>query len=597
MSLSINQNITNEQVWGSLSNIKESISHLKGIFSRTTSNQKLPKLSENTDSLWWQSYLIKTVIMALMYFLAGKLIFSISDNSLNNLVVSIVVFLPEGIALAGAILFGKSVWIGIFIGQLLLALSVGIPAFPAIEISLINSIEAILAVTLFNFFKLNKALLKVRDIVGLILIVILVLQPFSAILGNLVLLQHSIIIFEESTESLFSWWFGNSMAQLLITPMLIHLYINYKKIKVSGILLTVVGFLFLNYVILYSIFIQSLPILLSITLPSIMLLSAYKNITYAGIATTVIALSTIYATNSDLGAFATGSGIDDIIDLNFYLLSHIFLVLIIGTLFAEKKENERVIIKNNSDLKDLVKLREQVEHMNQHDLKNPLNIVINAPHLILSRETELSDESKKLLTASQTSAYKMLDMLNRSLDMYKMEMGRYILNPEKIDLLSILKQIVYESDISHQDNNHYNIVFPDSNEEKKDNLWALGENLLCYSLFYNLIRNAIEASNNGASITIKTSPYAYTQQCMVVITNEGSVPFEIRDTFFEKLVSRNKKKGTGLGTYSARLCTEVQNGSISLDCSRENKTQIIVRLPAYASHDDIYNRASLIHHS
>jgi signal transduction histidine kinase len=328
-----------------------------------------------------------------------------------------------------------------------------------------------------------------------------------------------------------------------------------------------------------------------------MLLSAYKNITYAGIATTVIALSTIYATNSDLGAFATGSSINNIIDLNFYLISHIFLVLIIGTLFTEKKENEKNILKSNSYLKELVKLREQVEYMNQHDLKNPLNIVINAPHLILAKETGLSEESKKLLTASQTSAYKMLDMLNRSLDMYKMEMGHYILHPEKIDLLSILKQIVYESDISDQDNNHYDIVFSDNNEEKTDNLWALGENLLCYTLFYNLIQNAIEASNNRGSITIKTSAYAYTQQCMVIITNEGSVPPEIRDTFFEKLVSKNKKNGTGLGTYSARLCTEVQNGSIFLDCSRENKTQIIVRLPAYASHDDIYNHASLIHHT
>ncbi len=546
-----------------------------------TSSKKEPFLAKYTEPSWWQSYLIKTVIMALLYFLTGKLIFSISDNSLNNAIVSIVVFLPEGIALAGAILFGKGVWLGIFIGQLLLALNVGVAPLPALEISLINSLEAILAVTLFNYFKLNKGLFKVRDIVGLMLLVIFILQPFSAILGNLVLLQHSIIIPEEFIKSLFSWWFGNSMGQLLITPVLIHLYMDNKEITLLGILSTIIGFLTFNYIILYAILIQSLPILLSLTLPPIVLLLAYKNIIYAGIATVIIALSTIYATNSDWGAFATGASVDDIINLNFYLFSHIFLVLIMGTLFAEKKKNEKLIMRRNSELKELVKLREQVEYMNQHNLKNPLNIIINTPDLILTNEDDLSEDSKQLLTMSQTSAYKMLDILNSSLDMYKIEMGTYVLHQEKIDLLSILRRVVYESNISYKNKKNYNIEFYNNNIDKKDELWALGEGLLCYSLFHNLIKNAIEASSNGSSIIIKTSLCIDTQHCWVVIINEGCVPLEIRDTFFDKLISRNKKNGTGLGTYSARLFTEVQNGSISLDCSLKNKTRIIVKLPAY----------------
>jgi len=57
-------------------------------------------------------------------------------------------------------------------------------------------------------------------------------------------------------------------------------------------------------------------------------------------------------------------------------------------------------------------------------------------------------------------------------------------------------------------------------------------------------------------------------------------PEEIRENFGKKYATAGKKRGTGLGLYSARLMTETQGGTISWSSSDEEGTTITVRLPA-----------------
>ena len=66
----------------------------------------------------------------------------------------------------------------------------------------------------------------------------------------------------------------------------------------------------------------------------------------------------------------------------------------------------------------------------------------------------------------------------------------------------------------------------------------------------------------------------------MVLDNSGAVPAAIRARFFDKFVTQGKDGGTGLGTYSAKLLTEAQHGSISLEVSdADNRTTITVELP------------------
>jgi nitrogen-specific signal transduction histidine kinase len=55
---------------------------------------------------------------------------------------------------------------------------------------------------------------------------------------------------------------------------------------------------------------------------------------------------------------------------------------------------------------------------------------------------------------------------------------------------------------------------------------------------------------------------AETKRVHITLRNEGSVPNDIRPRFGEKYAT-SKEFGTGLGVYSAKVMTQVQNGTFT----------------------------------
>jgi hypothetical protein len=111
-----------------------------------------------------------------------------------------------------------------------------------------------------------------------------------------------------------------------------------------------------------------------------------------------------------------------------------------------------------------------------------------------------------------------------------------------------------------------------------DELLALGDSMLCYSLFQNLLKNACEAAPDDSTVTVTIYGGA---PMRITLDNQGVVPAAIRNTFFEKFATAGKQGGTGLGTYSAKLLAEAQNGTIAMETSDEkNQTRITLTFPA-----------------
>jgi nitrogen-specific signal transduction histidine kinase len=64
-------------------------------------------------------------------------------------------------------------------------------------------------------------------------------------------------------------------------------------------------------------------------------------------------------------------------------------------------------------------------------------------------------------------------------------------------------------------------------------------------------------------------------------TAAPAVPVGFRSRFFDKYASDGKSGGTGLGTYSARLLAEAQQGSRELEVDNEaNLTRLRLQLPS-----------------
>jgi len=230
----------------------------------------------------------------------------------------------------------------------------------------------------------------------------------------------------------------------------------------------------------------------------------------------------------------------------------------------------------NTVLEEMVILRENVGHITRHDLKNPLNGIISASSLLID---EFDDGlHRNILKNIEIAGYQMLDMINSSLDLYKMEIGTYSYSPDQVNIIVILNKIIAETKV-HLDtvNITTEILINGKAAKENDSFLIQGEYLLCYSMLANLLRNAMEASPSDSVIKISLDNK---DRAIIKIENQGTVPLAIRSEFFEKFVTMGKNNGTGLGTYSAKLMAETQAGSIHLDTSDEtNSTALTIQLP------------------
>lgn len=223
-------------------------------------------------------------------------------------------------------------------------------------------------------------------------------------------------------------------------------------------------------------------------------------------------------------------------------------------------------------------LREDMERITRHDLKNPLNSVIGIPQILI-REPNMTADQRELLALLQKSGYIMLDMINLSMDLYRMEQGTYDLRPTPVDLAALAERTLADQRIPIRDMElRTEITVRGRPTTKADSFCAPGEKLLCYSMLANLVRNAVEASPAGGWVEVALEEEGDWR--LVCIRNAGAVPVEVRDRFFEKYVTAGKRRGSGLGTYSARLIAQTLGGSIEMQTSDEDaSTTVTVRLP------------------
>jgi len=512
-------------------------------------------------NIW--KYLTRVAILAILYFLFGIISDFISiKTGLNN----IDIFIPEGIALASVILYGRNMWLGIFIGQsLLLYYYNHIPLEPSIGVGIINSIEAVVAFELFKYFKLDKKLLTIHDIIGLILI-ILFSQSISTFFNNIILSYFEV----KEWSSYFDNWFfegiGNVIGQLLITPMLLIMSHHIKSEHIKYLVVIAIFFIIMTYISVVVLPIENPFILLGFTLFAIFILSYKAGIHYGVFATVIINTETLYLTHRHMGLFVKSNDIDNIINLNSYILLQIIFLLFIGTLLSDNK-------RKTTELKQLIeqeieKNKEQQFHMLQqnrlslqgemismiaHQWKQPLNNLSLIKQMLIMeyKRGKLNDEivdefnnesSKQIKQMSQTIS----DFIN-------------FFSPEKKSKHFYLRDILYKSLSFLKPVLVNKNIIVETNFEYKKPISLKGYPNELGQTVINIINNAKDAlvenqiKDKRVYINIKE------EGNNIIITiedNAGGIPTDIMPKIFDPYFSTKSKNGTGLGLYMSKMIIE-----------------------------------------
>jgi CheY-like chemotaxis protein len=254
------------------------------------------------------------------------------------------------------------------------------------------------------------------------------------------------------------------------------------------------------------------------------------------------------------------------------------LKLRVGNLLRHVERHNRVQAECNELLLQ-ARLREEVEQITRHDLKAPLSAVLGIAHGLLDGGNLLPGQ-KRMLRLLEDNTQQALNLINLSAALYRIETGRFELQPEAVDVAAMLTRMVEALRVTYQAKALViELCLPDTLEAPLPQAWA--DPLLCYSLLSNLLKNACEAAPLGSRVRVEMLD---DEQIGLRVENQPAVPAEFRPVFFDKYSTRDKQGGSGLGTYSARRLAQAQGGSLDLQVDeQQNLTCLLLGLPSVAA--------------
>lgn len=294
----------------------------------------------NHQPVSYRHYIFQLLALAVLYFIFGHISFLIS---VSHFIVTPVFFVAEGIALAAAILLGRKVWPGIFVGQLALALSSGLEFPPALAISAINSIEAVIASTLFKRWKLDPTLTRVHDLSRLVAMIFLVLQPLSATFGTVALSFFNVI---QESQNYFQawayWWFGNCLGQLLVTPFLLILFSSRGRSiwqSMRNALVPIILMLPATWLVFGNSTFSGISLALVIYVPLLLWIAIKSELAVVSLICSAITVLALFETARKFGPFVVND-YPQIFDMNIFILGISLTAQFVSVLFTERNQVE-----------------------------------------------------------------------------------------------------------------------------------------------------------------------------------------------------------------------------------------------------------------
>lgn len=240
-----------------------------------------------------------------------------------------------------------------------------------------------------------------------------------------------------------------------------------------------------------------------------------------------------------------------------------------GKTYKQMQKRLASLGEEKEQLQELLRLREELEAMVVHDLRNPLNTVIMVLSLLERMKDQVDDPGgfTHLAKLANGAAQRMNHLIATLLDIARLEAGKLVLNIQEFDLSTLLANVIEME--QPMVTGAVKIV-----NQTQPGLMVKADRDVLGRVIANLLDNALKFAPPSSKIEITARSLDHQTVCINVTDAGPGVPQEERERIFEKFTqvkdpAHERRTGTGLGLTFCRMAVEAHGGSISVDAGPE----------------------------
>ena len=241
--------------------------------------------------------------------------------------------------------------------------------------------------------------------------------------------------------------------------------------------------------------------------------------------------------------------------------------------------------------KDIDRAKSEFVSLASHQLRTPLSAIGWYTEMLLAGDAGvLTDEQKKYLKEVYTGNQRMVDLVNALLNVSRLELGTFIIEPKSTDVTAMLKSVMGEMSALVTEKK---ITITES--YAPDIPPFLADEKLLRMVFQNLISNAVKYTPSGGTVALTLGVYKGGGMFSSRQLLEDTLAFSVRDSgigipqyqqakIFTKLFRADNAKeseteGTGLGLYIIKSIVDHSGGRIWFNSEEGKWTSFYVTFP------------------
>jgi signal transduction histidine kinase/ABC-type amino acid transport substrate-binding protein len=262
--------------------------------------------------------------------------------------------------------------------------------------------------------------------------------------------------------------------------------------------------------------------------------------------------------------------------LAFLLLLVIALIWTIILLVSRQKEKAEIMAKAAENER-----KNQFFSNISHDMRTPLNAIMGFSNM--ARKKDISEEQRDdYLTKIQSSGNLLLNLINDTLTVSKINSGKLELHPEPVLSTELIESIVTPvRQTAEKKNLHFTV---DTTGIPARTIMA--DRLNVQKIFLNILSNAVKYTPEGGNVAVTVGAREIAKgrvSAAVVVTDDGiGISKEFLPHIFEPFEQEGRRGyesgGTGLGLSIVKQIVELMGGTVEVQSEKNKGTVFTVEL-------------------